>query len=141
MTFRDLLALFAQRMTADVGQYQPRWLYLLYKPLEVLGLTLGVHVLTGTHWLAATAWACGIHTLIGAVRWWTRHPVDAWGIKGRGGVLGDTVYHAWIGAGPFLVLFAMTYYGRPAALLLAFVWLLWWFAFELLGFGVVRSGA
>jgi hypothetical protein len=132
MSFRDRM--FAPAVTI------PHWEYLAYKPLEVMGLVFLLHLAFATGWLEATLLAMVVHTAIGQVKWWTSHPFSWWGDRGRGGLLGDVFYHAWIGALPFVALWTYDHYGRLEAFLATLVWLFLWWVWEGMGFGVVRPG-
>jgi hypothetical protein len=128
-----------ERMVAPSGADEPHWVYLLRKTLDTWGIALGLRMLFAVSLMAGAHWANLIYVAIGQVKWWTTHPFSWWGTKGRGGLLGDVLYHGWIGAFPSIVLMALLH-GRPAAWGAAVVWAFCWWVLENAGFGVVRPG-
>src|SRR4051812_28648099 len=99
---------FNNDMTADVQAPQPRWEYISRKLLEVLGIAFALWLLwPDWRFLPLLFWAGVTHTVISQVLWWTRHPFTFWGTRGRGGLLGDTLYHGWIAMMPFVVAAAL----------------------------------
>jgi hypothetical protein len=135
MTFRD-------EMTADVGAPQPRWEYLGRKLLEVMGIAFALLLASAApgRWVLLLLIAGAAHTLLSQLLWWSRHPIDWWGNRGRGGVLGDTLYHGWIAFTPWMVAREFVAHGRLFALVTFLACLAVWRILHGMGFYVVRPG-